>query len=159
MESDEPEVLDSFFTQKQLTRRRALLPWWIKAFSWLFMIFGGLAMASVLLGVLGMKVDLAFYGLETDQPLTVTGLSVIAIGMLKGAAAFSLWTEKAYAITLGQVDAFLGIVICFIVMMYPLFDGQDGFRFNFRAELLLLIPFLLKLRKIQPQWNQEDASR
>jgi len=155
MEPNQPEILDSIFTEKQQIRRRALLPWWIKTFAWFFMIFGGLAFVCLVLGLFGMRMQLAFYGLETWEPLSATGLAVIAIALLKGAAAYGLWTEKEWAITVGQIDAVLGIAMCIFVMIYPYVDGVDGSRFNLRLELALLIPFLIKLRAIKGQWMDQ----
>ena len=61
--------------------------------------------------------------------------------------------EEKYAINLAMADAILGIVICGVVMMYPLFDGQNGFKVNFRLELILLIPYLVKLVNLKAKWT------
>jgi len=85
--------------------RRKLLPWWIKIFCWIFMIFGVLAIGCLALGLLGYTTDLAFYGFETDEALTWTGLLIIVTFGFKAVTAFSLWFEKDYAIALGKIDA------------------------------------------------------
>jgi hypothetical protein len=67
--------------------------------------------------------------------------------------AYSLWTEKNRAISLGIVDALVGIVICLYSMaIAPFVNNQPNFIFNFRLELVALIPYLIKLRKIRPHW-------
>lgn len=154
MEPNQPELLDSIFTEKQQIRRRALLPWWIKTFAWIFMGFGGLAFICLVLGLFGARLQLAFYGLETWEPLSVTGLAVIAIALLKGITAYALWMEKEWAINIGQLDATLGIVICVLVMIYPYVDQLEASRFNFRLELVLLIPYLIRLRAIKGPWME-----
>ncbi len=154
MDSQETDILDSFATAEKKMRRRALLPWWIKTFTWIFLVFGAFAPIGLIFGAFGGQFDLALYGLKTSQPLTPLGLSIITIFIFKAITAFALWTEKNWAITIGQIDAVLGIVICiFVMFVYPFIDGQSGFRFFFRLELLLLIPFLLKLGKMRNDWE------
>ena len=73
--------------------------------------------------------------------------------MLKGFAAFSLWMEKDLAINLAIADAILGIVVCGAVMfIIPFLAENLSYKFSFRLELALLIPYLLKLQKIKPSW-------
>ena len=141
---------DEFETNK---RRRKLLPWWIKVFCWIFMIFGLLAFVCLLLGFTNIKPSLAFYGFETNEPFSVIGMLVITVGILKGITAFSLWFEKDFAIKLGKIDAIVGIIIC-VISMLILPYLNDGFNFQIRLELALLIPFLLKLNKIEKEWER-----
>jgi uncharacterized BrkB/YihY/UPF0761 family membrane protein len=141
---------DEFETNK---RRRKLLPWWIKVFCWIFMIFGLLAFVCLLLGFTNIKPSLAFYGFETNEPFSVIGMLVITVGILKGITAFSLWFEKNFAIKLGKIDAIVGIIIC-VISMLILPYLNDGFNFQIRLELALLIPFLLKLNKIEKEWER-----
>jgi len=133
-------------------RRRKLLPWWIKVFCWIFMLFGFMAVVCLMLGFTDIKPNLAFYGFETNEPFSPLGLLVVSIGVLKGFTAFSLWFEKDYAIKLGKIDAIIGIVLCLISMIVlPFF--QNGFNITFRLELALLIPFLIKLKRIENTWE------
>ena len=50
MEPNQPELLDSIFTEKKQIRRLALLPWWNKTFAWILMGFGGLVFICLVLG-------------------------------------------------------------------------------------------------------------
>ncbi|MEP3837285.1 MAG: hypothetical protein ABJM36_06535 [Algibacter sp.] len=137
-------------------RRRKLLPWWIRGFCWLFMLFGALSVVCLFLGFTNIKPDLAFYGFETNEPFSLFGLIVISIGVLKGVTAFSLWFEKDNAVKIGKIDAIVGIVLCAISMLVmPFF--QEGFNITLRLELALLIPFLLKLNKTQKRWEFNRA--
>lgn len=135
------------------TRRRSLLPLWVKIFCWFFMLFGLMATICLILGFLGVKPNLAFYGFETNEVFSINGLIVIAVGILKGITAFSLWFEKNYAIKLAKIDAYLGIILCVISMLVLPFLAE-GTNFNFRLELALLIPFLIKMNKIQADWEK-----
>lgn len=132
--------------------RRKLLPWWMKFFCWLFMIFGVAAIVFLFLGLFGISENLYLYGFDTNKPLSVTGLIIIIVGAFKGLAAFSLWFEKDYAIILGTIDAIIGIIMCVIFMTVLPFFIQN-FHHTIRLELLLLIPYLIKLNSIQPEWK------
>lgn len=133
-------------------RRRKLLPWWIKVFCWIFMFFGLMSFICLILGLTDIKPSLAFYGFETNEPFSLNGLIVISVGLLKGLTAFALWFEKDFAIKIGKVDAIIGIVLC-VVSMLALPFLQEGFNITIRLEIALLIPFLLKLNKIQKEWE------
>jgi len=143
-------ILDSF-EEKKINRRR-LLPWWMKIFCWLFMFFGIAAIACLALGLLGYNISLAFYGFETNRPFSIVGLIIIIVAIFKGITAFSLWFEADYAITLGLNDAILGILLCIFSMF--IMPSISDVNFRFRGELLLLIPYLLRLNKIKNEWNQ-----
>lgn len=154
MENNENQVLDSgFVTPQSNKRRRSLLPWWIKTFTWIFMIFGTVAPIGLLLGLLGFQFQISFYGIETNNPLSMIGIILIGTFLLKGITAFGLWTEKDWAIVLGQIDAIFGICFCIFVMFISPMISNLGFKLTFRLELLLLIPFLIKLGKIKNDWR------
>lgn len=138
--------------EKVKKRRRKLLPWWIKVFCWIFMLFGFMSFVCLILGFTNIKPALAFYGFESNEPFSLNGLIVISLGLLKGFTAFSLWFEKDIAIKIGKIDAIIGIVLCGVSMfILPLF--QDIFYLVIRLEIILLIPFLIKLSKIQKEWE------
>ncbi|MCF7569450.1 hypothetical protein L3X37_13935 [Sabulilitoribacter arenilitoris] len=133
-------------------RRRKLLPWWIKIFCWIFMFFGIMAFICLILGFTNIKPSLSFYGFESNEPFSLIGLLVISIGILKGITAFALWFEKDFAIKIGKIDAIVGIVLSIISMLVLPFL-KEGFSITIRLELALLIPFLIKLNKIQKEWE------
>jgi len=143
------DLLNQFETVK--IKRRQLLPWWIKIFCWIFMVFGVAAIACLILGIFGFTTVLSFYGFETNDPLSLIGFLIISTAVLKAVAAFSLWFEKDYAIALGKIDAIIGIVLCSVSMMLPLILGNYGLKI--RLELALLIPYLIRLNKIKADWE------
>ena len=132
--------------------RRKLLPWWIKVFCWIFMLLGLLSVICLILGFTNIKPDLALYGFETNEPLSLYGLLIIAIGIFKGFTAFSLWFEKDFAIKLALLDATIGILLCVVSMLVLPFI-LEGSVVTIRLELLLLVPFLLKLNNIEKEWG------
>lgn len=123
MTENTDNILDDNFQNKLFTRRRDLLPMWMKIFCWIFMIMGFTLPFGFILGLLGMKFSLAFFGLETNEPFSIVGIILLVIFTLKGIAAFSLWTEKDWAIKIGRADAIVGIILCvFMMVIFPIFD-------------------------------------
>ncbi|MEM9337494.1 MAG: hypothetical protein AAGA66_02115 [Bacteroidota bacterium] len=112
----ETEIIDSdLSTTKE--RRRKLLPIWIKIFLWIFMVFGAIVPVGLVLGAMGIDFNLALYGLETTNALSITGLLIILFFAIKGTVSFGLWTEKDWAVNLAIIDAIVGIVACSFVML------------------------------------------
>lgn len=123
-------------------RRRSLLPVWIKVFIWFFIITGAFALVGIVAAIFGLNFQLALFGLESNDPLSIIGLIVSFLFILKGFAALSLWTEQDWAIQLALVDAIIGILVCCIVMLVLPFLLPDlGFKSSLRLELALLIPY------------------
>ena len=147
------KINNSFEEFENNKRRRKLLPWWIKVFCWIFMLFGVMAFVCLILGFTDIKPALAFYGFESNEPFSLNGMLVITLGILKGVTAFSLWFEKDFAIKLGKIDAIIGIIICGVSMLILPFLN-DGFNIQIRLELAFLIPFLLKLNRIEKEWER-----
>ncbi|WJS92958.1 hypothetical protein NYQ10_12760 [Flavobacterium johnsoniae] len=136
--------------------RRKLLPWWIKTFCWIFMILAVCGLASLIGNAFTDNVELSLYGFSSNTAYSVIGIFIIAIMTLKGFAAFSLWFEKDNAISIAKIDAIVGVVICVASMFIA--PREDG-HFPLRLEILLLIPYYIKINKIEYEWdNQESLS-
>lgn len=133
-------------------RRRNLLPWWIKVFAVIFLIFGVLMPVAIIFAFLGKPYGMSIYGLSSYYPFSFEWLLISAIFLMKGILSVGLLTEKDWAIDLGIIDAYFGISICAAVMIIPIFASFHGLHLNLRLELVALIPFLSKLKKIKPQW-------
>jgi hypothetical protein len=152
----EDAILDSnLFKQENSKRRRSLFPWWIKTFIWIFLILGSIVPFGLIYGLLGYQFKISLYGFETSNPISIDGLYLSILFLLKGLTAFALWTEKDWAIILGKTDAIIGIILCgYMMIVQPFFNIQTGFHLNIRLELILLIPFLIKLDKIKDEWKK-----
>ena len=147
------EILDHLPSDKG--RRRELLPLWIKIFLWIFMVFGFLAPICLLLGFFDITFNVAFYGLETTSPHSLTGILIISLFSIKGVVSFGLWTEKSWAVNVAIVDAIIGIYICIITMfVFPFLSETKGFFVELRLELVALIPYWIKMRRIKEEWKQ-----
>ena len=157
MEPTQPDVLTESLLQLKSKRRKDLLPWWIKVFIWIFLIFGVIAPLGLILGILGYKFEISLYGFETNEPISIIGISMILIFLFKGFTAYSLLKEKNWAIIVGIMDAIIGIALCSFAMLYPLFNSVEGVSLTFRLELLLLIPYLIKLLKIKSDWEKSTS--
>jgi hypothetical protein len=141
--------------EERAARRRTLLPLWIKVFTWFFMLTGSFVPLILIFGLTGTGVQLSLYGLETDTAFSATGMIITALYILKGVAAFGLWTEKDWAITVATADAVLGIAVCLFLMLWlPSID--TGHSFKFRLEIVFLIAYLVKVQKIKTRWLRQD---
>ena len=154
MEQNQSDVLTESLLQLKNKRRRDLLPWWVKVFIWIFLIFGAIAPLALIAGIAGFNFEISLYGLEANEPFSIIGISLILIYIFKGVTAYSLLKEKNWAVTLGIMDAIIGIAFCSLATIYPLINSGSGANFSFRLELLLLIPYLLKMIKIKSEWEK-----
>lgn len=149
-------ILDDNQFDQPNTRRRSLLPWWVKFFLWVFMVFGVIApLTLIITAITGTTFRISLYGLETFQPISIIGILLAVIYALKAVVAFGLWTEKDWAPRAAMVDAIIGIVVCTITMLVlPFVDQSGGFEMKFRVELIVLIFYFNKMRNIESQWME-----
>ena len=151
MQENQVDLLTDELIQLDVISRKKLLPLWIKIFSWIFLIISAFVPIVFILGIMGYNVQLAVYGLETNEAFSKIGITILAIFIIKGITAFGLLKEKNWAVTIGIVDAILGIIICTLIMLYPIINPE--IKFSLRLELVALIPYLLKFFKIRTQWE------
>lgn len=154
----EDQVLDAeqFGYNDNGLRRRLLLPVWIKIFLWIFLVFGIMVPVVIILGIFGTHQELSLYSFETDQPFSLMGVCLTALFLIKGLTSFGLWTEKDWAVNLAIVDAVIGIVLCvFVMLVLPFISDNHGF--NIRLELIVLIPYLIKMKSIRSEWSNRPG--
>ena len=151
----EEHLLEEFADGSQLaiTRRRALLPVWMKIFIWLFIVAGCICVPLFILGLVGMNFQVALYGLESNDSTSFVGMLVLLLFIFKGLVSFGLWFEAKWAVGLGIIDAGVGLLICFVTTFRPdLFPGNQAARF-FRLEIIFLVVYLIKLFRIREKWK------
>lgn len=153
MEENSKDLLIDSELQLNLKKRKQLLPLWIKIFAWIFIVFGLVVPIGIILGVLGYNFQISLYGFETTGPISLIGIALSILFLLKAVVAFGLITEKDWAIKLAIVDAIIGILVCIYAMVYPIINPQPGLNASLRLELIALIPYLLKMKKIQFEWE------
>jgi len=154
MQQNQTDLLTESVLQINTQKRKKLIPWWIRIFIWIFLFFGAVAPLGLIFGILGYKFQLSIYGLQTNEPISLIGMSIIVIFLFKGITSYSLLKQKVWAVTLGIIDAIIGIFICSFIMIYPFINSDSGLNSTFSIELLLLIPYLLKMIKIKTDWEQ-----
>jgi len=142
-------VLDDFTQEQSKAQRRSLIPLWMRIFIWIFLVAGIFTFLGFIAGLLGFKFYLSIYGLRADEQTTIFGVFVLLLFLLKTAVAYGLWFEQDWAITLGLIDAGLGIAICLVSTVYTL----QGLSFTFRLELLALVPYFIKLYRMRAGWK------
>jgi hypothetical protein len=103
MEDNQSEILTEIVQKLATVKRRTLLPWWIKFFIWVFIIFGSFVPIGIVSGLLGINFHLSLYGLETNEPLSAIGIIISLLFLFKGITAYVLWTEKDWAILFGGI--------------------------------------------------------
>jgi hypothetical protein len=147
-------IFSSEFDDVQPAKRRwFILPWWIRAFSWLFLLSGALSPFILVAGFFRIRVSLSLYGLESTNPVSVTGFCLVALFMLKGIAAYGLWAEKNWGIVMAMADGLLGIMIC-ITSMFISNQSTHGFLLYFRLDLVVVVIYLIKLYRLKDQWDR-----
>ena len=145
--NNQNDIFDERLLNLQKDRRK-LLPWWMKAFIWIFLLFSAMIPIVLVFAFLGYNTTVSLYGIETNNALSTIGVLVITLYILKGVVSYGLWLGKKWAIDLGILDAIVGILSCFYVMYI-----SSTMEFSFRLEVAFLIPYLIKLLNLKPLWS------
>ncbi|MGE8535084.1 MAG: hypothetical protein ACN6OJ_10925 [Chryseobacterium sp.] len=140
------------FDNNGLTRRRNLLPVWIKIFLWIFLIGGAVSAILLIAGSLLTHVSLSIYGINANHPYSMTGLLISFLFLFKGIVAYGLWFEQKWAVQAAIVDAIIGIAICLIMMAIIPFTVPT-ISFTLRLELIPLYFYLMKMQNIKKTWE------
>lgn len=135
-------------------RRKELISWWIKFFSYIFLLLGALVVFLYpLMFLLGQNYTLSVYGLESSDRYSLLMLGITVLFILKGCAAFGLLWEKDWAADIALVDGFSGIAICIFVIVYSYFGPHVPF-VPYRLELVLLIGYVVRIMRIRRDWKR-----
>ncbi|RXM51079.1 MULTISPECIES: hypothetical protein [unclassified Chryseobacterium] len=145
-------TFDEFDNYNSLTRRRNLLPVWIKIFLWMFLIGGTVSLILLMAGSLMTHISLSIYGINATHPYSMTGLLISLLFLFKGIVAYGLWFEQKWAPQAAIADAIIGIAICFIMMVVIPFTSLK-INFTIRLELIPLYFYLVKMRNIKKVWE------
>lgn len=140
------------FENTTLTRRRNLLPTWIKIFLWFFLIGGAIAAILLMAGSFLTHISLSLYGIKANHPYSMIGLLISSLFLYKGIVAYGLWFEQKWAVQAAIADAIIGIAICLIMMVIIPFTFPN-ISFTLRLELIPLYFYLVKMQKIKKTWE------
>jgi hypothetical protein len=135
-------------------RRKELLSWWMKFFSYIFLLTGALTLFLYpVMFLLNMDFHFELYGLGSDDHTSFLLLAIVSLYILKGAAAFGLLFEKDWGVNVALVDGWAGILVCTFVVIYDFFGPAHVFA-PFRLELIFLAAYIAKLLKIRLDWQR-----
>ena len=147
------ELLDDIKVTAPRTRRK-LLPLWIKVFIWFFFIFSSLNLLAIIYSFFGESLNLSIYGLTANSLFSISGGLLLIISMIKGLVSYGLWFEKDWGVKIAIADSLIGIFFCVIMMAILPFIGEKGeFFFEFRLELIALLPYYYKMKDIEKLWD------
>ena len=160
-EENQPSIFDDLYDPFAV-RRKYLIPKWIRFFCWIFAIVCpfGIA-ASFIFALAGGNPDISIYGIQTSAILSLAGIAGIVVFVVKGAAAIGILGEKDWAIKAAIADGILGIALCVYGMIFNPwvttmnYNGFESTHYNLRLEVLLLIPYLVKMIQIRRQWEED----
>ena len=155
MDENELTAPSPIIGYKKYKRRRALLPWWVIGFLWIFMAFAALMPLAIVFGILRITFAVSLLGLSTPDPFSATGIFLILLFAYKGIVSFGLWTEKTWAVDLAKIDAALSTVVCLGVMGYTFFGPDNSF--SLRLELIATIPYYIKMNQIEYDWKNFNS--
>ncbi|WP_449387248.1 hypothetical protein [Chryseobacterium lineare] len=91
---NETSAFEEFEKKANFTRRRNLLPVWIKIFVWFFLIGGSISALFLGIGPFVRQFKISIYGIDAHHPYTVPGLIVSFSYIYKGIVAYGLWFEQ-----------------------------------------------------------------
>jgi len=150
----ESNILDDLEINDPIVRSD-LLPIWIVVFSWIFLIFGLIVPAALILGFLEIEIDLlSLYGLKTENAFSKIGLFITALFGLKTIVSYGLITGKKWAPTIAIADAVIGIIICITTIFQKAY-----FSLELKVEIIALIPYLIKMVTIKLKWERAALSK
>lgn len=135
-----------------IKRRRNLLSWWVIGFTWMFLLFFAAIPVAIVFALFKRNFQLSLLGLSTNDPFSAIGIFLMLLFAFKSIIAFMLWTEKKQAVLFAKIDAIISSLICCAVMVYVSITLTIHL-INFRLELIVIIPYFLKMQKIQHDWE------
>jgi hypothetical protein len=132
--------------------RQALVPRWIKVFGWLFIAMGvAVPIVDVVVATIGQPASYSLFGLHHyGSPFHPVAIAISAIIISLAVSAYGLLFGKSWGLNTCLVTGYGGAAICLGTMAYSNFSGNS---LTIRLELLVHVPYLMKLHKIKPLWH------
>lgn len=153
MQTTDPENFSEFENLAPRFRRK-LMPWWMRFFSWLFMIMGAFAVPIFFVLFFNRNVTSSIFALDEAFPYFGQHLSAI-IMVFNGFVGLWLWLEKKDAIRFAIICAVINIVTSLLSAVILIVNGQ----ITFRVEFIFAILFLVRVFTIKEEWENEYTSR
>lgn len=142
--------------------RSNMIPKWIRFFCWVFVIFSPLGIiVSIVALIWNLDSSLSLYGFTTYGTNFLYSAISFGVMVLNGTTAFGLLTERDWAVKLAIADAIVGILLCILSYVAAAGVVSPGISvgFHLRLEILLLIPFLVRMVRIRHDWEENRFAR
>ena len=132
--------------------RKRLVPTWIKVFGWLFIIMGiSIPVLPFVTMSQGIPASYTIFGLSfVGSPFHPMALLIQAILLALAASAYGLLFGRAWGLKACLATGYLGVVLCVLTTLYSIFVVGS---FTLRLELLIQIPYLMRLHDMRPHWR------
>ena len=132
-----------------------MIPKWIRFFCWLFAVACPLGLiASFIMYMIQGTYNFSIYGIQSDGLFSLLGLLSTISFIIKGIAAIGLLTEKNWAVRMAIIDGFLSTCLAAYSLIFHIWIWDGNFSgFNLRLELLLIVPYLIKMIRIRKDWE------
>lgn len=129
--------------------RKSLLPTWLKVFCWIFFV---VLIFSLFFGVVlftGGDLSLMIYGLAySGSAINAYAIMLWLFFMLMGLSGYALIWGQKWGIYIGIIQGLIGIFVPIVVLILALLNQS----FTIPIELILFIPWTIKLFKIKNKW-------
>ena len=145
------DTIDSNYLEKYQ------MPKWLKYFSILFAIIGLVIPIIIILNLLDFKPEIAIYGLGSNSIFDAMGIIILLVFIIKAIVSYGILRKEIWAFKLALFDGILGIVIC--ISKFGLIDilsDRSNINFEFRLELLILIPYLIYIARNKLNWENQS---
>lgn len=148
-------VADISGNAESAVTRKTLIPLWIKVFGWIFMVMGAvIPLLTIVAAVLGQPASYEIFGLKyRGSPFHPMALVISAIFLSLALSAYGLLFGKSWGLNACLFTGYGGAAICLGTTVYSVSQGS----LNLRLELLVHVPYLMKLHKIKPLWPSASA--
>jgi hypothetical protein len=146
-------VIEPLSRENIVLYRKQMIPMWIKVFGWLFIVFGGLvAIIGLFSAITGTEGSYSLYGIEHEGPVySPISLLIVALFVAHAVCAFGLLFAQPWGPKSCLFLGYISVAIC----LYTMLMGEGV---EIRLELIVLIPYLIKLHKIKATWFGESDS-
>ena len=148
--------MDTVLTEQEASddksqARKALIPLWIKIFGWLFIVMGALV-PFLYIGslIFGFRASYTMFGLEYEgNARALMPLVISTVILINGLCAYGLLFGKDWGLTACIVFGYIGLLLTIGTMLFEIiFNGS----MMIRLELIILIPYLVKLHRLKAHW-------
>lgn len=144
MQSD---VLNPTLSDEIISRRKSLIPTWIKVIGWLFIIMGAVLPLFHFYVIFtgGIGTYMMFGWSYQGPPLAMMAMFISALILINACCAYGLLFAKDWGLTACILFGYVGLLLAIMSMFFA-----DGIKIA--LEPLVQIPYLIRLHKIKAYW-------